>query len=134
MRSKAMRRWVVGATTALLVLAALPGPALASHPTPPGNGPIEFPYPLECNGDVTDATVTPPELTNPNALGPGWLSEFGMVVARSLTISDANGNVVFVTTNGKKLAKGLETIICTGPAFLPGGVVGTAVFEFVLLP
>lgn len=132
MRSKMKRKLALVATAALLVLVALPGTALADHDTPSGEGLIEA-FPLECDGVTVTPTVTPHEFETPNSLGPGWLPGIGMAIPRSLTILDADDNVVLVQTNGKKTAKGLETITCTGPAVI-GGQLLSAVFEFVVLP
>lgn len=132
MRPKMKRKLALMATAALLVLVALPGTALADHDTPSGGGLIEA-FPLECNGVTVTPTVTPHEFETPNSLGPGWLPGIGMAIPRSLTILDADDNVVFVQTNGKKTAKALETITCTGLAVI-GEQVLEAVFELVILP
>ncbi len=132
MKHSMKRKWTVATAAALLVVMALP--ATGGAQTPPGKGLFEFPFPLDCDGVTVTATVTQGELVASAALGPGWLSDIGQVVPRSLTIFDANNNVIFENTVGKKTAKALETIICTGPAFTPTGEMGNGVFEFVLLP
>lgn len=134
MKSRTKPRRMAVATIALTTLMALPGTALASHEPPPGDGLIVSPFTLTCNGDEgIVSTLTPAEFLTPNSLGPGWLEGIGMAIPRSLTIVDGEGDVVFVQTNGKKTANGLETLICTGPAVTPDGP-AQAIFEFVLLP
>jgi len=121
-------------TVALLALLALPGMALAGHDTPPGGGLIESPFTLTCNGEAGFvSTVTPHEFETANSAGPGWIEGIGMAIPRSLTIVDGQGDVVVALTYGSKTAKGIETLICTGPAVTPAGP-AEAIFEFVLLP
>lgn len=133
MKDHTKRRWMAVATIALSTLVALPGTALAEHDTPPGEGLLESPFTLICNGEETPSTVTPHEFDTADSLGPGWLEGIGMAIPRSLTIVDAEGNVVFFLSNGKKKAKALETLICTGVAVTPAGP-AQAIFEFALLP
>lgn len=128
------KKWVILATAMLLSLMAVPGTAVADHGVPSGEGLVEFPFTLTCNGDGgVVGTITPPELQTANSLGPGWLEGIGMAIPRSLTIFDGQGDVVFVQANGNKTARGLETLTCTGAAVTPAGP-ALAVFEFVLLP
>ena len=133
MRDHMKRGWAI-ATIALSTLMALPGTAVADHDTPPGEGLIESPVTFTCDGeDGVVITLTPAEFQTPNSLGPGWLEGIGMVIPRSLTIFDGQGNVVLVRSNGNKTARGLETLICIGAAVTPDGPL-PAVFELVLLP
>jgi hypothetical protein len=128
-----MRRFTLLLTVVSLVFFAQ-GTAAADHDVPPGERLVEFPFALTCDGVTGVVTVTAGELRTGAALGPGWSTEFGLLIPRSLTIVDSGGNVVFVLTNGKKLAEGLESMTCTGLAVLPDDSFGEAVFEMVVLP
>ena len=126
-----MRRFIL-LTAVMGLVMLLQGSALAHHDVPPGEGLVEFPAPLTCQGVTSTVIVTPGELRSGSSLGPGWSTELGMAIPISLTFLD-DGNVVAVITNGKKTAKGLEQSTCTGPAVFDGQLVD-AVFEVVFLP
>lgn len=133
---KSQRRRLVKPLTLLVTVTSMvvlmQGTALAHHQVPPGQGLVEFPAPLTCEGVETTMVVTPAELIAPS-LGPGWSTDVGMAIPISLTFFD-DGNVILVITNGNKTAKGLEHGTCTGPAILPDGQLVDAAFEVVFLP
>jgi hypothetical protein len=97
------------------VVAAVAAPAIAA--TPPGQGLVQLPSPITCEGigQVTVTTIP----GGPPGTGPAWILSTGaMMLVQEITITQA-GAPVFHKDYGNKAGLG-STTTCT--AALPGGL------------